>query len=103
MALGRDFLKSFHRNDFAALRAAGNHSSSMVPGGFDVPHTYVPITVPHELAAGWLVFVCGVERRRYSPVPDQWESMSAAELRVYLGLARGVESYQTRLPRPPGA
>jgi hypothetical protein len=69
----------------------------------DMYRPNVPITVPSELAAGWLVFVSGAERRRFAPVPDQWFTMSPAQLRDYLGLARNVDPFFGRPVRTGGA
>jgi hypothetical protein len=40
----------------------------------------VPITVPPELAGGWLVFLAGADRRRLAPIPPGWDRMPASEL-----------------------
>jgi len=40
-----------------------------------------------ELAGGWLAFQCRAERRRLWPVPDAWETLSAAELERLCRLA----------------
>ena len=60
--LGRSDLKSLHRSDFAALRAAGPHSISIVPGGFEVtsyitrltPWTSLMIRVAVSERNSWL-------------------------------------------------
>ena len=38
------------------------------------------VVVPDALQKGWLAFQCGRERRRLSPIPNDWEEMTNAEL-----------------------
>jgi hypothetical protein len=38
------------------------------------------VSLPSNLRGGWLAFHSGGQRRRLSPIPDAWESMSDAEL-----------------------
>jgi hypothetical protein len=38
------------------------------------------VVVPERLQRGWLAFQCGRERRRLSPIPVDWEDMTAREL-----------------------
>lgn len=40
-----------------------------------------------QYAAGWLSFQCGDARRRYVPIPPDWENAGEDELRAWLGLA----------------
>jgi hypothetical protein len=44
----------------------------------------VPITVPTELAGGWLVFLSGADRRRLAPIPPGWDAMPAHELANFI-------------------
>lgn len=34
-------------------------------------------------ADGWLLFTCGDERRRYAPLPADWDSAGEAQLREW--------------------
>jgi hypothetical protein len=38
-------------------------------------------TLPERFAHGWLLFEHGDEVRRYAPVPEEWQSLSDADLR----------------------
>lgn len=38
------------------------------------------VVVPESLQKGWLAFQSGSERRRLSPIPGDWEEMTAREL-----------------------
>jgi hypothetical protein len=38
------------------------------------------VLVPESLQKGWLAFQSGNERRRLSPIPRDWEDMTASEL-----------------------
>ena len=42
----------------------------------------VRLRLSHLLAGGWLVFKSDHERRRLSPIPDNWESLRAPQLRA---------------------
>lgn len=42
----------------------------------------VRLRLGHLLAGGWLVFKSDHERRRLSPIPDDWESLRAPGLRA---------------------
>jgi hypothetical protein len=42
------------------------------------------VTVDPEYRNGWLAFQSGEEWRRLAPVPDSWETLPDAELRVLL-------------------
>jgi hypothetical protein len=51
--------------------------------------------------AGWLAFSSGFERRRFAPVPDGWEQLSAPELEQ---LCREARPVQPRIaPAPPAS
>ena len=36
--------------------------------------------VPPALEQGWLSFECGTTRRRYAPIPPNWQAMTPGEL-----------------------
>lgn len=41
--------------------------------------------------SGWLVFERGAERRRLSPIPENWHRLTDSELDAYLRVARPVD------------
>jgi hypothetical protein len=43
--------------------------------------------LPDTYRNGWLVFECGVERRRLAPVPEAWEELADSELEQLCVLA----------------
>jgi hypothetical protein len=45
------------------------------------------VVVPDELQRGWLAFQSGSERRRLTPIPDDWADMTSLELMELLGRA----------------
>jgi len=50
-------------------------------------------------AGGWLLFTCGDERRRYAPLPAEWDSAGEAQLREWcLG---AIQVSTLRLPLEP--
>jgi len=54
--------------------------------------------LPIEFREGWLVFQSATEKRRLAPAPENWESLSPAELESLLPRAvpNVVRSQQTR-------
>jgi hypothetical protein len=48
------------------------------------------VSLGPELARGWLAFHSARERRRYSPIPEGWTTMTAAELSVLSRNAKRV-------------
>ena len=59
---------------------------------------HVPVgrpTLPRQIMGGWLAFQSGLERRRFVPVPDEWEEATDRELQAYLS-----SSQVTSRPRP---
>lgn len=45
-------------------------------------HSEVRLRLSHLLAEGWLVFKADHERRRLSPIPANWETLRAQEIRA---------------------
>jgi hypothetical protein len=45
-------------------------------------------TLPRQILGGWLAFQSSHERRRVSPVPDDWEELADRELRSLLAVSR---------------
>lgn len=43
-------------------------------------------------AGGWLLFTCGTERRRYAPLPPEWNDASEAQLREWCARATLVSA-----------
>ena len=43
-------------------------------------------------AAGWLCFEAGEERRRLSPIPEDWRRVDDTQLEAYMRSARQVKS-----------
>ena len=43
-----------------------------------------------QLATGWLAFECPTEKRRLTPIPQQWEQLTDAELQRLCAAARHV-------------
>ena len=39
-------------------------------------------TLPEELADGWLAFECGAGKRRFYPVPPEWETLADDKLEI---------------------
>lgn len=54
-------------------------------------------TMPRQILAGWLAFQSRHERRRVTPVPDDWEDLGERELRALL--AQSQLSSRPRQPR----
>ena len=48
---------------------------------------------------GWLTFASGTSRRRLSPIPDGWQSMSESDLAGHLMRADAVASAPVRIGR----
>ena len=42
----------------------------------------IRIALPPRLAAGWIAFECGEERRRAAPIPERWELLPDDALRA---------------------
>ncbi len=51
------------------------------------------------VAAGWLCFESGGERRRLAPIPEDWADSSDAQLEDYLKAARAVRKSAAANPR----
>lgn len=51
---------------------------------------------------GWLAFECDVERRRLSPIPDDWEQLDEAGLASLCGQAVTAAPPRRRSSRPSG-
>ncbi|HXD47771.1 MAG TPA: hypothetical protein VN600_03285 [Gemmatimonadaceae bacterium] len=47
------------------------------------------------VAGGWLCFECEGERRRLSPIPDDWMRCSASQIERYCHSARVVRAAMT--------
>ncbi len=59
---------------------------------------HVPVgrpTQPRQILGGWLAFQSWLERRRFVPVPDEWEDATDRELQGYLSRS-GVTSRPRR-------
>jgi hypothetical protein len=54
-----------------------------------------PIRVPQKLEQGWLAFQCEAERRRITPIPVSWSTMSDAELLGLLAQATRMNDART--------
>jgi hypothetical protein len=52
----------------------------VIPGAATGNTTRVAVHLPEELAGGWLTFECDQEKRRFYPIPDQWELLSIRQL-----------------------
>lgn len=61
-------------------------------------HTARPLDP--QLAGGWLCFQSGSDRRRFAPIPAQWDEVPDAVLRVMLSVAAAVTSDARAAPRP---
>jgi len=48
-------------------------------------------TLPDELADGWLCYESGVGKRRFYPVPPNWETLADRELEILCRAAVAVE------------
>ena len=46
------------------------------------------LTMPRQILGGWLAFQSKHERRRVTPVPDDWEDLSDRELQAILSHSR---------------
>ncbi len=61
------------------------------------------ITVGHTSGRlnvhGWLCFQHGDERRRLSPIPDDWRRCEESQLRTYLDAAHPVRRLSTHVRR----
>jgi hypothetical protein len=44
-----------------------------------------------SMRSGWLVFERGADRRRLSPIPENWQRLTDSELDVHLRIARQVD------------
>ncbi|HEX4681899.1 MAG TPA: hypothetical protein VH277_04275 [Gemmatimonadaceae bacterium] len=51
------------------------------------------------LQAGWLCFQRGDDRRRLSPIPEDWTRCSDEQLEEYCRAARPVRRAETKTPR----
>lgn len=70
-----------------------------------VPEALQPKTAAEdylgEYESGWLCFESVAERRRLPEFPDDWESLSEAELRALLHVAAVVPRKSLHLPPEP--
>jgi hypothetical protein len=48
------------------------------------------VTLPGELAGGWLTFQTGVERKRLAPIPVGWEYATEEQLRRWMDEAVAI-------------
>jgi hypothetical protein len=55
---------------------------------------------PLNLPAAWLCFESATQRRRLSPVPEDWREAPPEELRRLLRLAKGRGERGTQSPSP---
>jgi len=56
-----------------------------------------------EYSAGWLLFMCGQERRRLAPYPAGWHLADAARLRCWVNDALPVPHLREELASPPAS
>lgn len=42
------------------------------------------VTQPRQIMGGWLAFQSRLERRRLTPVPDEWENATDRDLQAFL-------------------
>ena len=49
-------------------------------------------TLPDELADGWLAFECSAGKRRFYPVPPDWETLADDKLEILCRAAVPVEA-----------
>ena len=64
-----------------------------------------PTSVRRQYEAGWLTFASDNDRRRLSPIPDDWHRADAATLERYLGGAHNIgltANGKTERRRTPG-
>ena len=64
-----------------------------------------PTSVRRQYEMGWLTFASGTDRRRLSPIPDDWQHADAATLERYLGGAPDIaltSNGKTERRRAPG-
>jgi len=59
--------------------------------------------LPEEFGDGWLCFESDVSKRRLTPVPAGWRSLSDPELITLLGRAQTVNRPKTSLEDRPNA
>ena len=57
-------------------------------------------SVDPELQRGWLCFQTGTEKRRFTPIPPQWEELPDSVLRVMLEVASPAAHVDGRVARP---
>jgi hypothetical protein len=58
-------------------------------------HLAVRTDLPPELRGGWLVFQSPHLKRRYWPIPAQWEQLSLGEIRMLCEMAQAVARADT--------
>lgn len=56
--------------------------------------------LPEPYTTGWLLFQSGSERRRFAPIPEQWQSLPEGRLRHLL--ARAIAAPGVRRPSAIG-
>lgn len=87
----------------AAARRSASHRAVTDPGGatWDVYAVYPEAQFSQKLRgtfqAGWLCFDSGVEKRRLSPIPDNWQELGDEQL---ARLADAAERSRPRRTRP---
>jgi hypothetical protein len=57
-------------------------------------------SVDPELQRGWLCFQTGTTKRRFTPIPPNWEELPDTVLRVMLEVASPAAHVDGRVPRP---
>ena len=57
-----------------------------------------PRLVHPDLQQGWLCFLAGSDKRRFAPIPPNWEQLPDSVLRVMLDVASPAPHTGTRAP-----
>lgn len=60
-------------------------------------HRGIRIGLPPSLSNGWLAFSSGVERRRVTPIPHEWDALPEEQLRALWNRAERLPDRRRRL------
>jgi hypothetical protein len=71
---------------------------AVYPAGRLSPHSQLPGTYPQ----GWLCFESGAEKRRLSPIPDDWQTLSDEQLELLFERAETAGRRRGRSGDNPG-
>jgi hypothetical protein len=87
-----------HPDDIVGRFAYDRRTGARADTRASSEHTTRPLDP--QLAAGWLCFQHGDQRRRFAPIPPRWDELPETVLRIMLDAATIVPAEPGAAPRP---